>query len=229
MISIIGDIHGCVHTLKELVEKIRDKYPSIKIYSVGDLVDRGNFSYEVIEFIKSQKIEFTPGNHDYMFCYFIRQLPGRMANAWLQNGCEKTIISYRKHNNSVSDHIDLILKAPLFINHNDCFISHAGISINHRQIISKYFPNNLSALENILRNDIENIDSIIWARGELLNIGKLQVAGHTRRQNVEIKESNKVVYIDTSVYMMNKLSSVIVEDNNILDIISVATKPEDLE
>jgi serine/threonine protein phosphatase 1 len=229
MIAVIGDIHGCLNTLKELVEKIKDEYPSIKIYSVGDLVDRGNFSYEVIEFIKSQKIEFTPGNHDYMFCYFVKQLPGRMARAWLQNGSEKTIESYSRHNDCVTKHIDFIMHAPLFINLNDCFISHAGISIKNGQIVSKYFPKDLNALETVLRDDLESSDSIIWARGELLNIGKLQIAGHTRRQNVEFKEFNNVAYIDTSVYMMNKLSAVIVEDNNILDILSVATRSLDLE
>jgi hypothetical protein len=43
-----------------------------------------------------------------------------------------------------------------------------------------------------------------------------------------VKESN-VIYIDTSVYMMNKLSAVIVENNNVLDILSVDTKPVDME
>ena len=53
MVAVIGDIHGCLYTLQNLVEQIRQKYPSIEIYAVGDFVDRGNFSYEVIEFIKS--------------------------------------------------------------------------------------------------------------------------------------------------------------------------------
>ena len=39
MIAVIGDVHGCFYTLKQLVDKIRTKYPSISIYCVGDLVD----------------------------------------------------------------------------------------------------------------------------------------------------------------------------------------------
>jgi hypothetical protein len=49
------------------------------------------------------------------------------------------------------------------------------------------------------------------------------------REKVEFKKKNNVVYIDTSVYLMNKLSAVIIEDNNILDILSVATKAEDMK
>jgi len=229
MIAVIGDIHGCLFTLKELVEKVRDKYPLIKIYSVGDLVDRGNFSYEVIEYLIAENIEFTPGNHDYMFSYYFRQYNSRMAKAWLQNGSEKTIASYNKHNDIVSNHIDLILRAPLFINNKDCFISHAGVSLLYEKPFFNYFPEDLFVLENIFRNDIENSDSIIWARGRLLNIGKLQVAGHTRRENVEYNRESNVIYIDTSVYMMNKLSAVIIEDNNIEDILSVPTNDDDLK
>ena len=48
MVAVIGDVHGCYYTLKQLVEKIKAKYPDISIYCVGDLVDRGNFSCEVI-------------------------------------------------------------------------------------------------------------------------------------------------------------------------------------
>ncbi|KAB2843644.1 MAG: diadenosine tetraphosphatase, partial [Ignavibacterium sp.] len=48
MVAIIGDVHGCYNTLKAIFEKIRKKYPDIIIYCVGDLVDRGNFSAQVI-------------------------------------------------------------------------------------------------------------------------------------------------------------------------------------
>jgi len=229
MIAVIGDIHGCYNTLKELVERIRNEYPSIKIYSVGDLVDRGNFSYEVFEFIKSRNIRFTPGNHDFMFYYFIKQIPNQMARTWLNNGCEKTLESYSRHNDKVSEHLEMIIRAPLFINLKDCFISHAGISKHYSKILPEYYQSDLSLIENIIRNDLEKSESIIWTRGQLLNIGKLQVVGHTRRDKVEYYKENNVVYIDTSVYMMNELSAVMIEDNKIIDILSITTKPEDMK
>ena len=74
MIAVIGDVHGCLNTLQELVKKIQSLYPSIPLYCVGDLIDRGNFSYEVLEYIQQEGIKFTPGNHDYMFYYFIKEL-----------------------------------------------------------------------------------------------------------------------------------------------------------
>ncbi|MCZ7612088.1 MAG: metallophosphoesterase [Ignavibacteriaceae bacterium] len=55
MVAVIGDIHGCFHTLRKLYDLILTKYPDIPVCAVGDLVDRGKFSYEVVEFIKKIK------------------------------------------------------------------------------------------------------------------------------------------------------------------------------
>ena len=59
MVAVIGDIHGCYNTLVKTYDEVKAKYPDIEIFSVGDLVDRGKFSFEVMEFIKSKKIKFT--------------------------------------------------------------------------------------------------------------------------------------------------------------------------
>ncbi len=229
MIAVIGDIHGCYFTLKELVEKIKSKYPAIKIYSVGDLVDRGNFSFEVMEFIKSERIRFTPGNHDYMFYYFINYPNSELGQPWLYNGYEKTLASYEGRFDKIAEHLNSIIQAPIFMDLKDCFISHAGISKYYKTKLPKNFQNDLSVLDKIVGRDLTNEYGILWTRSELLDIGKLQIVGHTRRDEVFHNKENNVVYVDTSVYTGNKLSAVIVEDNKILEIFSVPAKPEDLE
>ena len=49
-IYIIGDVHGCYKSLLALIEQFPNKQNS-KIVFVGDLVDRGNDSYNVVKFI----------------------------------------------------------------------------------------------------------------------------------------------------------------------------------
>lgn len=228
MIAIIGDIHGCYNTLKNLIEKIREKYPSVQIYSVGDLVDRGKYSFEVIELIKSEKIIFTPGNHDYMFYYFVNYPLSQMGSSWLYNGYENTIASYENRFEKIAEHLELIINAPLFLNLTDCFISHAGISKYYESKLPKNFRDNLEVINDIVHNDITSPDGILWTRGELLDIGKLQVVGHTRKDDVKYQKSNNVVYIDTSIYAGNKLSAIIVNQNKIVDTISTPTVKIDL-
>jgi len=228
MIAVIGDVHGCFYTLQSLVEKIREEYPDIPIYCVGDLVDRGNHSYEVFEYVISEKIVFTPGNHDFMFFASIRDPASLMGRSWRFNGAETTLASYKDKFDQMNEHLDLIKSAPLFINSEDCFISHAGISIHLKDKFPDDFLSNPSKLEKILQDDLFEQDSIIWTRGALLNIGKLQIVGHTHRKEVFFDEASKVLYIDTTAYGGNKLTAVIVEKNELVKKIDQKTFANDI-
>ena len=109
MVAVIGDVHGCYFTLAELYQNIKIKYPEIEVYCVGDLVDRGNYSREVIDFIVDNKIKFTPGNHDYMFFHYFRKPDTIFAKSWYYNGNEATLNSYEEFPDKMNDHIDLII------------------------------------------------------------------------------------------------------------------------
>ena len=223
MIAVIGDIHGCFYTLKDLVSNIKVKYPNIEIYTVGDLVDRGNFSCEVIEFIKTEKIKFTPGNHDYMFYHFINFPGSEMGGIWIYNGSEPTVNSYSGKVDEMHEHLELINQAPLFYDLPDCFISHAGISSYYKSRLPRNVLSNVEQINKIMTSNIMNDHGILWTRDSLMNLDKLQVVGHTRQKEVYHNKKNNTVYIDTSVYTGNKLSSIIVKDSEIIDILDVPT------
>lgn len=228
MIAVIGDIHGCFHTLEELVNKIKTKYNGIPLYSVGDLVDRGKFSLKAVDFILENDIKFTPGNHDYMFYYFIKDSNNEIGRSWLYNGYESTINSYHDNYEKMMAHLSAIGKAPLFINLPDCFISHAGVS----NILKSKLPSideGLDEFEKILNEEKNSEHGILWTRDDLLNLGKLQIVGHTRHQEINYNEKNNSVYIDTSVYTGNKLSAIIVDEGKIIDSLSVPTKEIDIK
>jgi serine/threonine protein phosphatase 1 len=228
MIAVIGDVHGCFYTLQNLVEKISQKYPEIPIYCVGDLVDRGNHSFEVFEYVISKKIIFTPGNHDYMFYSSLRDPGSLMGRSWRFNGAETTLASYKDKLDQMNEHLDLIISSPLFINSEDGFISHAGISLYYKDKLPKDYLSKPTEFEEILKKDLFDENSIIWSRGELLNIGKLQIIGHTHRKEVFHNKDSNVLYIDTTAYGNNKLTAVIVEENNLLDTLDENTHPEDI-
>jgi serine/threonine protein phosphatase 1 len=227
MIAVIGDVHGCFYTFQSLVEKVKQKYPHISVYCVGDLVDRGNHSYEVLEYVISENIQFTPGNHDYMFYSYMKEPNSEMAKAWLYNGSDATLRSYEHRMDKIEEHINLIKQAPLFFNTNDCFISHAGISAFYKNKLPDNILDNLDLLENIMQSDLYNQHSIIWTRDPLINIGKLQVVGHTRKQDIYHNAKSNSLYIDTAAVANNKLTSVVLDNNNIIEIISEETDPSD--
>lgn len=229
MVAVIGDIHGCYNTLKLLFEEINTRFPGVPIYSVGDLVDRGKFSFEVVEFIKEKKIVFTAGNHDLMFYYFFIKPSHPIAKAWIYNGSETTMDSYSDHMDIVRDHLSFIIKAPLFLDLEDCFISHAGISSYYKKIFKTDILNTPAELNELLNDELNSQHGIIWNRDMLLNLGKLQIVGHTIQHDVKYDEKSKALYIDTSAFTGNKLSAVVVEQNKLIDTISIETRKEDLK
>ena len=229
MVAVIGDIHGCFYTLKDLVSKIKEKYQHIELYSVGDLVDRGNFSYEVIECIKAENIKFCAGNHDYMFYHFIHHPGSEMGRIWIYNGSETTVNSYSERVEEMYKHLELINKAPLFYDLPDCFITHAGISSYYKSRLPKKVLSNTEQIEKVMSLDLMNDHGILWTRDTLMNLGKLQIVGHTRHKEVTYLKKNNVVYIDTSVYTGNRLSAVIVRNSEIIDVLYALTDKRDIE
>lgn len=228
MIAVIGDVHGCFFTLKSLTELVRSKYNDIELYCVGDLVDRGNFSYEVMEFVAEEKIVFTPGNHDYMFYFHLKEPSNPIGKPWIHNGCESTLRSYQGRWEKLNDHLDMIITSPLMINNQDCFISHAGISHFYDPRLPDNVLSDVPKLEKLMKDELYDIHSIIWNRDRLIDLGKLQVVGHTRFFEVQHNEYNNTLYIDTAAVAGNKLTAVVIEDSRVIEIISEKTNQMDV-
>ena len=62
-VAVVGDIHGCAATLRELVCKLGD----VPIVTVGDVIDRGPGSREVIDILISIAAHGILGNHEEWF------------------------------------------------------------------------------------------------------------------------------------------------------------------
>jgi serine/threonine protein phosphatase 1 len=231
MVAVIGDIHGCYKTFLALLDKVYEKYPDILVYCVGDLVDRGNYSFEVVKYFmeNKDKVRFTIGNHDVMFYAYIKEPNSLLGRAFLYNGSEQTLSSYLNHSNHVMAHIEFLVTAPFFFNLNDCFISHAGISSNYRMNFDLYSSDGEGALLQLVNSDYESDNSIIWTRDKLKNIGKLQIVGHTRQSEARFDNVSNALYIDTGAYNGRKLSCAIISSNEVIDIISERTIPGDIK
>lgn len=209
LIIIIGDIHGCINTLKKLFLKLkRSKTP---VYSVGDLVDRGNHSKDVIEFCIKNNIMPVMGNHDYWMLDTIDNIQNtHLIDHWAIPFGYKTINSYfdiGEYNNSdfpiiLSDfanemkslnHYNFIKSLPFKIEVNNVVITHSGIA--------EY------ATEE--EDYLCNYEPCIKYKN------KIQIFGHDHRKEIDYKEG-WYANIDTSCVYGNKLTAVIVDTKNAL-------------
>lgn len=229
MVAVVGDIHGCFNTFKALYDKVKVKYPNIDFYFVGDLVDRGNFSYETVRFFLENNLKFTPGNHDLMFYAYIKQPNSLLANAWVFNGSEPTLNSYLDHTTEIMQHVEFLKNAPFFYNLKDCFISHAGISSNYKFDIDLTSEDSVKNMSQVVLSDFESENSIIWTRDKLKNLGKLQVVGHTKQNDIRLDKTSNALYVDTGACVGRKLSCAIIESGELIDDIFEKTHSEDIK
>jgi serine/threonine protein phosphatase 1 len=228
MIGIIGDIHGCYHTLVTLVEKVKTKYPGIDLYCVGDIVDRGNFSHLVVEYIFSQKIHTTLGNHDNLFCHAFFNPGDEWALIWEMNGCQKTMAYYSQHEELWKLHAEFIRKFPLHYIREGCLITHAGVSRYIFDSMKGFVHDENFEWGDFLKVSQNDEFGVLWNRTPLQRLELLQVVGHTRHEEVYFSKLNNAMYIDTAACAGNKLSCVIVNKGDITDIISQNTAEQDI-
>ena len=90
---VIGDIHGRIEALKEVLKKCGFKYKKDKLIVLGDIVDGGYNTYQVVEhLLKIQKCIYIIGNHDEWFMNHCKT--GWAEEIWLSQGGANTIKSY---------------------------------------------------------------------------------------------------------------------------------------
>ena len=116
----------------------------------------------------------------------------------------------------------------MYYNLDDCFISHAGIAIDFEKDVIKKGKLDIKLLDEIVKDNLMSENSIVWTRNQLVNLGKLQIVGHTRKDDIQYDKSSDTLYIDTSAYSGNKLSAVIIDKNKMVDSIQEFTDEKDL-
>jgi serine/threonine protein phosphatase 1 len=106
-IYAFGDIHGEIHKLQKLIHRLNINKKDDELVFLGDYIDRGNYTYEVIDYLvflnKHYNCVFLMGNHESML---IDYMIGIYENIFLQNGGSKTIKSYEKHGYDLSKYSD---------------------------------------------------------------------------------------------------------------------------
>lgn len=220
IIAVIGDIHGCINSLNNIYERINSVSG---IFTVGDMIDRGKYSREVVQFCIDKNIKSVRGNHEDMLLKAIESSEKffsfmyKEAELYYYNGGRETQYSYigsrlyssfKKFKEELKDtgHFDFIRNLPLKYEFPKTVISHAGI------------------IEG--GNDV----TILWNRKIPSFINKLQVFGHTPVEELEYHK-NFYLNIDTGCVYKNKLTSVILDTSSgeVLETIQEECNPDDVD
>ena len=85
--NLIGDIQGNYRTLLALLKQMPDDDP----VSVGDMIDRGPRSMEVLEFFRNHGKALL-GNHEHMMLDYFCDSGNYMPGLWCLNSEDATLI-----------------------------------------------------------------------------------------------------------------------------------------
>jgi len=104
---VIGDLHGCYMRLQQLMEHVGFDKGKDRMFSVGDLVDRGPHNEDCLRLLTCPWFHPVQGNHEQMMvAYFADQPTGYF---WEQNGGSWGI-RYKGSTNGDAQEIHALIK-----------------------------------------------------------------------------------------------------------------------
>lgn len=215
---IMGDIHGCYFTLLDLIKKLPS---NAKLIFLGDLCDRGLYSKEVIEFVKSNNHACILGNHDFYLLEHLEECLNGAKVRWNTKeymGGKETIANYKDSRNLIKEHLSWLATLPQYIQIDKYFITHAFCLPYYKRKDDKdkfhaMMVNRVTDEEEWLYDWEEN-----WKNYDLINI-----YGHENSD--EVVKTENYICIDTGCVYGNKLTALSLEN---LEVIQVDLNKKDI-
>ena len=198
-IFAVGDIHGSFDKLLSLMDLIDIDWKKEALVFIGDYVDRGPQSKEVVDYLmdlgqRENGVIFLKGNHEQMLEDYVS---GADRLSFLYNGGEATLESYLKGGNGTGEdlippaHLDFFANLRLYHETDDYIFVHGGLKPG-------------------ISLDQQDQWDMLWIRDEFIaskfDFGKRVIFGHTPFRE-PLVQSNKIG-IDTGAVYGNKLTCV---------------------
>jgi serine/threonine protein phosphatase 1 len=198
-IFAVGDIHGCFDKLRALMEIIPLNTAQDQLLFIGDYIDRGQGSVDVVNYLVDLKKRipdtiFLMGNHEDML---LNYLDGSDRFTYLLNGGQRTLDEYLNRSNNpdsfpiASEHLSFFNSLNLYYQTDNYIFVHAGL----RQKVPL---------------ELQNKMDLLWIRDEFIysefDFGKRVVFGHTPFKE-PLLQANKIG-IDTGAVYGNRLTCI---------------------
>lgn len=182
---VMSDLHGMYDKFISMLEQINFN-SNDHLYILGDVLDRGDKSLEIIDYIRNHKnITLLKGNHELMFQESWRDTNNRYL--WFYNGGDDTFYKLKNKKFEYEESFYKYIKNLPYLEIIDNFILvHAGL----------YLPNNYEnlSIEQII--ELQEEDICVWDK-TILNTNKhikgyTIIIGHTPTQNIKDYEKAEI-------------------------------------
>jgi serine/threonine protein phosphatase 1 len=200
----IGDVHGCMDKLAELVRRCDNDAAgrSMRYVFLGDYVDRGPDSRSAVQFLmdlqrsRADRDIFLKGNHEDLMVAAADS--DFFEERWLANGGVQTLESYglNSADQLPEDHVNWLRRLPLSFDDGRRFFVHAGVHPDRPL-------------------DRQDEDDLLWIRKPFLSsekdYGRLIVHGHTPLGNEQPDLRANRLNLDTGAVFGGPLTAAVFE------------------
>ncbi len=199
----VGDIHGCDRALAAILEAV-DPQAGDTIVALGDYIDRGEASRQVIERLLSlsKRCTLVPllGNHEIMM---LRSLEDAVEMPfWLAYGGAETLYSYGAMLDRLpEEHLDFVRNCRRYHETETHLFVHAGYS---PMLALEETPETVLFWDHLnTRTPVRHVS------------GKRAIVGHTPQTSGEILDLGHLLCIDTFCFGGAWLTAVDVESGTV--------------
>ena len=229
---IIGDVHGCLNELKNLLNEMEYNPEDDRLIFVGDLIDRGPYSIETVQYIRDLSGRYDViaimGNHEEKYVRY---------RHWMKENKEtgKTIpmhlpeIKKMIYNGlSETDHLWLS-ERPYYYFSKDFLVVHAGVCrrrhLKLQDLNNKKYLNRLYSLRKIdskgrmLSYNSPTVDNERYWSNDYDGRFGIVIYGHDAQTMVRI--SPHAYGIDTGCCFGGTLTALIFNENKKIERVSV--------
>jgi len=202
---IIGDVHGCLLELEALLSKINYSPSGDQLYFTGDIINRGPYSKEVFNKVKSLQGRVVLGNHEHNL---IRAFEGiGEPRKWIER-------FKREYGSGLNELIDDLKKWPFFIEEEDFILVHGGIVPGVPLVkTDPYILTNIRTWDGSGKN-LKDPKNPPWF--DLYREEKLVVFGHWAALEGVFREN--VIGLDSGCVYGKKLSALIFPNREIVQV-----------
>jgi serine/threonine protein phosphatase 1 len=195
---VIGDVHGCFSTLMALLKQLPVKKRDVIVF-LGDYIDRGPRSFEVLALLQTMKkgTIFLKGNHEEFYLInFKNPADDKLErqedlSLWLSNGGAQTALSFHNANIPLDTFVSFVGDLPLYYETEKFICVHAGIN-------------------GTIEKTTEDI--FLWERSFSNDTQKLLICGHTpwkitdiENQSDLLKEGKtNIIHVENGVFVKNQ-------------------------
>lgn len=203
---VVGDIHGCFSLLQTTLDELGFDPSKDRLFSVGDLVDRGPESEKVLEWLNKPWFHAVLGNHEKMIA---DSVTGDDTSAYLcvVNGGTWFFTMFEHEKDAI---VEAFNKLPIMIEVETptglVGIIHAQVSLNN-WVTTKQAITTPGAFEE------DVFENCIWGRTKINRMDETPIhgvtkvyCGHTPTKDVVVLGNQH--YIDTGAVYTGKLTVV---------------------